>query len=223
MLTRRCGAAASGQHQRTSVASPCRPSLRRVTFTSIIAHGRAGAQPISGYVLTGDARCQPESFAPPGPLIRLVERATALCLTCRSFSRSGGRLLARHFFPTLWRRCRRLDVVLLQPFAHRLPHALVVEPEPSLALRRVLRQHVLEPPERAAAVERDLAIPESLTPHDVTAAHASAHAPRFMHSTSNTYLGLSKATRLVSSPMMVPRAASLDSFTGTPRAAPIRA
>src|SRR5881396_521178 len=45
----------------------------------------------------------------------------------------------------------------------------------------------------------------------------------FMHSTSNTYLGLSKATRLVSSPMMVPRAASLDSFTGTPRAAPIRA
>src|SRR3989442_1391811 len=45
----------------------------------------------------------------------------------------------------------------------------------------------------------------------------SARAPRFMHSTSNTYLGLSEATRLVSSPMMVPRAASLDSFTQVER------
>ena len=51
----------------------------------------------------------------------------------------------------------------------------------------------------------------------------SPRAPRLMQSTSNTYLGLSEATRLVSSPMIVPRAASLDSLTGTPRAAPIRA
>src|SRR5439155_12164480 len=125
---RSCSPASSRQRQRTSVASPCRPSLRKVTFTSIIAHGRAGAQ---GYFwIRPDRRCS----------------LSAIIL----------RLLARHFFPTLWRRCRRLDVVVLQPFAHRLPHALVVEPEPSLALRRVLRQHVLEPSERAVAVERDL-------------------------------------------------------------------
>src|SRR5439155_9822970 len=93
-------------------------------------------------------------------------------------------------------------------------------------IRPAGRQFVRPEPETLALGTRHLCRRYKASWSDIStcrSVYRRADDEGFMHSTSNTYLGLSKATRLVSSPMMVPRAASLDSFTGTPRAAPIRA
>lgn len=58
--------------------------------------------------------------------------------------------------PPWWRRRRGLDLMRGQPVQHRISQALVVKREPALAFLGPSRKRVLESPEGAPAVQRNL-------------------------------------------------------------------
>src|SRR5437879_6182565 len=90
------------------------------------------------------------------------------------------------------------------------PHTTFPARERAFRIRPAGRQFVRPEPETLALGTRHLCRCYKASWSDIStcrSVYRRVDDEGFMHSTSNTYLGLSKATRLVSSPMMVPRAA----------------